>query len=111
VNASRVLSDPISVLLLPAIVLVEACWIVERGKTSIPSPHALLETVDKDFRFRYVALNREIVDLSLSLTAIDEIHDRQIVAATLYLRQQYPSLSLITHDQMITSSGLVPVIW
>ena len=36
-NAKTILSDPNSELVLPAIVLAEAAWIVERGRTSIPS--------------------------------------------------------------------------
>lgn len=33
-NAKTILSEPTSKLILPAIVLAEAAWIVERGRTS-----------------------------------------------------------------------------
>jgi PIN domain nuclease of toxin-antitoxin system len=35
-TARIVLGDPNSLLILPATALAEACWIVERGRTSIP---------------------------------------------------------------------------
>jgi PIN domain nuclease of toxin-antitoxin system len=36
-NAKKILGDPHSQLILPSIVLAEAIWIVEKGKTSIKS--------------------------------------------------------------------------
>jgi PIN domain nuclease of toxin-antitoxin system len=36
-NAKTILSDINSKLIFPAIVLAEAAWMVERGRTSIPS--------------------------------------------------------------------------
>jgi PIN domain nuclease of toxin-antitoxin system len=42
-SAKTVLMDPISELILPAIALAEAVWIVDRGKTSIPSVKSLLD--------------------------------------------------------------------
>lgn len=36
-NAKTILSEPTSQLILPAIVLAETAWIVERGRISIPS--------------------------------------------------------------------------
>ena len=54
-----------------------------------------------------------IVDLSLArvldlraLTDIPDMHDRFIVAEALAR-----GATLITHDQAITASGLVPVMW
>ena len=110
-EADEVLSNPSSELFLPAVVLMEACWIVEAGKTSIQSPRALLEAIDDDARFSYIPIDREMIDISITLTSIKEIHDRLIVATTLSLRKVDPSIALITKDQAITASGLVPVIW
>ena len=39
--AKAVLDDPVSELALPMIALAEACWIVEIGRTVIPSVRVL----------------------------------------------------------------------
>ena len=99
-------------LYLPVIALAEACWAVERGKTSIPSVAALLADVDADPRIVLIPLDRAILDLSLRLTPISEMHDRQIAATALHLtRPPSASVPVVTIDPDITSSGLVPVIW
>src|SRR5438045_2866807 len=76
-NAGRIMADPFSILYLPVIALAEACWTVERGRCGIPSIASLLADVDADPRIRLVPLNRAILDVSLTLTAISEMHDRQ----------------------------------
>jgi hypothetical protein len=106
-----VIQDPVSVLYLPVIALAEACWTVEHGKTSIPSVAALLADVDADPRIVLVPLDRAILDLSLTLTPISEMHDRQIAATALHLAHAPSGVPVLTRDAGITSSGLVPVIW
>jgi PIN domain nuclease of toxin-antitoxin system len=110
-NARTVIQDPASVLYLPLIALAEACWTVEHGKSAIPSVAALLADVDADPRIVLVPLDRPILDLSLTLTALSEMHDRQIVATVLYLALTHASVPLLTRDRDITSSGLVSVVW
>src|SRR4051794_25792375 len=80
-NAQAVLADPHAEFILPAIALAEACWVVERGRTSIPSVAALLAAVDSDPRFTLFPLDRAVIDKTHSLPAL-EMHDRQIVATT-----------------------------
>jgi PIN domain nuclease of toxin-antitoxin system len=87
-NARTAMRDPGSTLVLPVIALAEACWMVERGRSIIPSVAALLADVDADPRITLVPLDRDILDISLTLTAIGEMHDRQIVATAL-LRARY----------------------
>lgn len=111
-NARAAMQDPASALYLPVIALAEACWAIERGRTSIPSVAAFLTDIDADPRIVLVPLDRAILDLSLSLTPIAEMHDRQIVATALHLATQIgSSVPLLTCDQDITASGLVPIIW
>jgi len=111
-NARAVMQDPASVLYLPVIALAEACWTVEHGKTSIPSVATLLADVDADPRIVLVPLDRAILELSLALTAISEMHDRQITATALHLARPLSTrVPVITLDPEITSSGLVPVVW
>lgn len=111
-NARRVLNDAASALFLPLIALAEACWMVERGKVpTIPSVSDLLAAVDADTRVVVVPLDRPVLDLSLGLTLIGEMHDRQIVATALHLASGGDTVSLLTCDGNIAASGLVPIIW
>jgi hypothetical protein len=58
-----------------------------------------------------VPLDRAILNLSLTLTSIREMHDRQIVATALLRARQGASAALLTCDIDITDSGLVPIVW
>jgi PIN domain nuclease of toxin-antitoxin system len=81
-KAKAVLSDPSSRLILPAIALAEALWIVERGKTEIPSVTALLSAINDDPRITIYALDQAVIEQSLNLLEIREMHDRQLVTIT-----------------------------
>jgi PIN domain nuclease of toxin-antitoxin system len=105
------MQDPSTRLYLPIIALAEACWAVDGGKTSIPSVSALLAAVDADTRIVIVPLDRGILDRSLSLPAISEMHDRLIAATALHLGGDSSSVPLLTGDPDITSSGLILVLW
>jgi PIN domain nuclease of toxin-antitoxin system len=111
-NARAAMQDPTGVLYLPVIALAEACWVIEHGRSSIPAVASFLTDIDADPRIVLVPLDRPILDLSLSLTPIREMHDRQIVATALHLAAKtgFP-VSLLTCDQDITASGLVPITW
>ena len=110
-NARAAMQDPANLLYLPMIALAEACWAVAAGKTAIGSVAALLAAVDADPRIVLVPLDRAILDRSLTLSAIGEMHDRQIAATALQLGGASLSVPLLTCDANITSSGLVPVVW
>jgi PIN domain nuclease of toxin-antitoxin system len=110
-NAKIILSESTSQLILPAIVLAEAAWIVERGRTSIPSVMDLLNAVETDARVSIYPVDKTVVKQSVSLTTIGEMHDRQIVATTLVLASQNEIVALLTCDRNITASGLVKIIW
>jgi hypothetical protein len=104
------MQDPATTLYLPIIALAEAYWIVERGRTAIPSVADLVADVDADPRIVLVPLDRAILDLSLTLATITEMHDRQVVATVLYLARKGSSVVLLTCDGNITASGTVPII-
>jgi PIN domain nuclease of toxin-antitoxin system len=110
-HARAILDATEETLVLPATVVAEACWMIQRGKSSIPSVSAFFAAIDADARFRIVPLDRATIERSNSLTTITEMHDRQIVATTLLLIDEGETVSLITHDGVITTSGLVPIIW
>ena len=110
-NAKRILSNPDSELILPFTALAEVCWIIERGRTSIRSVSDFLLTIDLDPRVTVTPLDRTILDKTLTLTDINEMHDRQIIATALVLIDRGESVALITRDENIRETNLVPVVW
>ena len=110
-NAKRILSNPDSELTFPITALAEVCWIIEHGRTSIPSVPDFLSTIDADPRVTVSPLDRTILNKTLTLTGINEMHDRQITATALVLIDQGESVALIIRDENIRESDLVPVIW
>ena len=69
--AKTVLMDPVSELVLPAIALAEAVWIIDRGKTSIPSVKSLLDLIAQDARVVLYPLDLAIITQSIDLSPID----------------------------------------
>ncbi|MBC6431728.1 type II toxin-antitoxin system VapC family toxin [Nostoc sp. HG1] len=110
-NANAILSNPDSQLVIPATTLAEAVWIVERGRTSIPSAKNLLSAVEADPRVVIYPLDKDVIETTMSLSAINEMHDRQITATALVLASKGDEVQLLTCDSNITASGLVTVIW
>ncbi len=109
--AKAAMSDPASTLHLPIIALAEACWVVEKNRCSIPSVNDLLHDVDADRRIALVSLDRQVLELSQSLIAIQEMHDRLIGATLLALQISGMKASLLTRDPNIIASGIGPIIW
>jgi len=109
-NAGAVLDDPTSELILPAIVLAEACYIVEQGKVPLALAD-LLGAIDSDQRISFIPLDRVIVERTTTLTSVLEMHDRQIVATALILASHGDQIIVLTKDRNITASGVVPVVW
>jgi PIN domain nuclease of toxin-antitoxin system len=58
INAKAILADSASQLVLPAIALAEAVWIVDRARTSIPSVVDLLNAVNADPRITIYPVDR-----------------------------------------------------
>lgn len=110
-NADLILSRADSELVLPAIALAEAAWIIDRGRTSIPSARDVLTAISHDSRFVVYPLTETIIEKTLQLAVINEMHDRQIVATALVLRELGERVALLTVDQNITASGLIDVVW
>ena len=110
-NARVVLGDPASEIILPATAFAELVWIVSRGKTSIPSVESLLKALVDDSRIEIYPLNRAVVERTIKLNAINEMHDRQIVATVLVIQDAGEEVALLTCDRNITQSNLVPIIW
>ena len=110
-KARAILSAPDSQLVVPATALAEAVWIVERGRTSISEATTILKLVNLDTRAVVYPLDANVIQKTISLFAIGEMHDRQIVATAMILEEQGEKIALLSCDQNITVSGLVTVIW
>ena len=108
--AKAVLQDPASELYLPATVLAEACWIVERGKVPL-TVSDVLTAVDNDPRISIMPMDRNVIVRSNGLTEIGEMHDRQIVATALVLQDQGEIVDLLTKDGNIIASDLIAITW
>jgi predicted nucleic acid-binding protein len=110
-EARRVMEDPKSVLVLPAIALAEACWVLTKKRVLGVHANDVLQAVDADPRVSIASLTRDIVAATLSFPPGLEMHDRQIVATVQAIIGQGRSAALLTQDDAIVKSGLVPVVW
>lgn len=111
-TAKRILDDRSTRFLLPAIALAEAIFILERGRGQYAvNEERLLASIRADSRIRIVALGQRILDLTLQCKAIDEMHDRQIVATALFIQSRGFTTAILTKDANITTSGLIPCVW
>ena len=98
-NAKSVLDEPTSELVVPLIALAEACWMIEHGKSSIPTVKDLLAAVDADPRVIVLPFDRLVFNKTLDATAIAEMHDRQIVATALCLADQGETVAFLSKDR------------
>ena len=110
INARAILQNPASRLILPVTALAEACWIVGRGKIPLNVADALA-ALDADARITVYPMDRALVEICNGLTAVGEMHDRQIVATALAIAAQGETVALLTKDENITASGAVAVVW
>lgn len=90
---------------IPVIALAEIVFVVEAGRIKVDLV-TFFDQLTKIPNLNIVPLIETTVQQLPQLTAIPEMHDRLIVAEAIRLQA-----SLITRDQAITTSGLVPVIW
>jgi PIN domain nuclease of toxin-antitoxin system len=111
VNAKAILSHPDSQLIIPATTLAEAIWIVERGRTAIPSAKDIISAVETDSRILIYPLDKEVIEMTMNLSTINEMHDRQITATALLLASKGDTVQLLTCDQNITASSVVTIAW
>ena len=110
-KAKAIVDDSSNQLVVPLIVLAEAAFLIERGRVAIPSVPDLLSDVQADPCIEIYPLTWEVFQHTLTAISIPEMHDRLIVATTLYLQSQGHTISLVTRDGVMTQSGLIPVVW
>ena len=110
-SARAFMSDPDNQIVIPAIALAEACRVTEKRRTTIPSVTELLAAIDGDSRMSVDVIDRDLVQRSVALPAVSEMHDRVIVATAVRRLEQQPSTVLLSADVSIRNSGLVPTEW
>jgi PIN domain nuclease of toxin-antitoxin system len=110
-QAKKVIDDPQSSLVLPVIALAEASYIVEHGRTAIPTLADLLRSVVCDLRISIYPLNWEVFQESVKAAVLPEMHDRLIVGSALYLQSLGDAVVLLTKDTHIVASQLVSTLW
>lgn len=110
-KAAKVLSSVSSELVLPIIALAEAVYIVDKGRTSIPSVNDLLSDVLADPRINIFPLTVDVLNHSVGLSAVPEMHDRLIVATGVLLHSLGENVKILTKDNEIILSSILPVVW
>jgi PIN domain nuclease of toxin-antitoxin system len=71
----------------------------------------LLNAVNADPRIVIYPVDQTVVEQSVSLSVITEMHDRLIVATAIVLENQGEKVSLLTCDRNIAASGLLTIVW
>ncbi|MCP4168373.1 MAG: type II toxin-antitoxin system VapC family toxin [Chloroflexi bacterium] len=112
-KAKTIMADAKSEMVLPLIALAEAAFLIEKGRIGIPSISNLLEDVKNDERVELQPLTIAIFERSLTTEGlrIPELHDRFIVSTGLHLQDLGHTVSILTRDEIITDSGVLPVMW
>jgi PIN domain nuclease of toxin-antitoxin system len=112
-QAKTMMTAAESEMVLPLIALAEAAYLIEKGRIGIPSISNLLVDVRNDERIELQPLSIAIFERSLTSEGlrIPELHDRFIVSTGLHLQDLGHTVSILTKDETITASGVLPVIW
>lgn len=92
-------------LIVPAICLAELVMMSEKGRSAIDAT-LITAAIRAAPGFELRPLAPEVALSIRALTALPDIHDRLIVAEALA-----NNATLITRDQLIVASGLVPTLW
>lgn len=92
-------------LLIPAIVIAELIFIIERGKLTA-NIDDLLKRIESATNVEICSLGKDQLRCLKEQKAITTMHDRFIVCEAL-LRQA----KLITKDEEIHRAAIVPVVW
>ncbi|MBM3238802.1 type II toxin-antitoxin system VapC family toxin [Candidatus Poribacteria bacterium] len=110
-QARTIMDEKTNELVLPIIALAEATFLIEKGRTTIPSIAQFLNAVDSNPQIEVYPLDRAVFNHTFLATVIPEMHDRQIVATAILLRTVGHTVIILTKNGTIKASGLVSVIW
>ena len=104
-KARTVLRDPNVRLIIPAIVLAEIKYLAHKGRLT-QTLDEVLRVINSDPRCTIYPVDLSVV--SKAPLGLD-IHDSLIVGTALVQREAITGI--LTRDEAITSSGLVPTLW
>jgi PIN domain nuclease of toxin-antitoxin system len=107
-TARRILGDETSRLIVPTITLADLKHLADAQRVPYPF-ESIMRSVMADARCHIYPLDIFAV---LHLPTGLDIHDTLIVATGLFYRTAFnEDVSIITADNAIRASGLLPVIW
>lgn len=92
-------------ILIPAIVAVEIGYLSGKGRIDV-SLADLKQHIDQYATYQFQPLTLEIIETSLPMTDIPELHDRLIAVTARFM-----SLPLITNDPLIQASSHLQTVW
>jgi PIN domain nuclease of toxin-antitoxin system len=95
---------------VPAICVCEIVLTLRKGRYRL-TPADARRAFESPGRLRVVPIDYSIALESTRLTTLDGIHDQLIVATTMRLMADHPTLRLVTNDRLIRASNLVPTLW
>ncbi len=107
-TAQSVISHPASQLLIPTMVLAEANYLHARQRSAV-SPAQIADALLGAENCSLYPLD-ELVAARISGEL--DLHDAIIVATALVYRERVnEEVAIVTRDEKIAQSGLIPVIW
>jgi PIN domain nuclease of toxin-antitoxin system len=92
-------------IIIPSIVLAEIIFIAKKGKITLTFEETL-RNIEGYENFDIAALDADILKVVDKIEADMEMHDKLIVATSLYFKT-----ALITRDERIKESGIIPTVW
>ena len=104
-QAEAVLDNADVRVIIPAIVLAEIKYLAHKGRLT-QSLDEVLRVINSDPRYTIYPVDLSVV--SKAPLGLD-IHDSLIVGTALVQREAITAI--LTQDEAITSSGLVPTLW
>ena len=107
-NALSAIENTINegLIIVPVIVLSEIMYLARKNKIPV-SFQETLSKLEGFENFDIAGLDVDILRTADGIAADLEMHDKLIIATAIYLQAD----ALLTKDEEIKASGLVPVIW
>lgn len=102
--------DSDSTMILPAIALAEALWILEFRDKDL-SREAFIAAIEGDARIQVAPLTKEVVEVAATLGPALEMHDRLIVATAIVARSIGICAVLLTRDRAIREANISETDW
>jgi PIN domain nuclease of toxin-antitoxin system len=93
------------IIIVPTVVLAEIMFIAKKGKITLTFEETL-NKIEEYENFDIAPLDTDILKVADKIKVDMEMHDKLIVATTLYF-----NATLITKDRLIRDTGICSTIW